>query len=343
MKALVLEKKGRISYRDIDIQETVGPDDVRIKIHSVGICGSDVHYYQFGKIGNFVVTEPMVLGHEASGTVIEVGPNVKDLKPGDQVCMEPGIPEPNSKAVMLGMYNLDPAVRFWATPPIHGCLRETVIHPAQFTFKLPDNVSYGEGAMAEPLSVGLQAVKKAGIKPGDTALVTGCGTIGLVTAMSALAGGCSRVIITDVIQEKLDIASKYDITPVNIKKQNIVDTVNELTDGWGVDIIFEASGNESAIVNIFSPLCPGGTVVFIGMPIQAVPVDIVAAQAKEAVIKTIFRYAHVYPRAIKLMQSGKVDVKPLITDTYKFEDGVAAFEYAANPRPTSVKVMIEME
>jgi D-xylulose reductase len=238
MKALVLEEKGKISYRDIDIQESVGPGDVFIKIHSVGICGSDVHYYQFGKIGNFVVTEPMVLGHEASGTVIEVGSSVKDLKPGDRVCMEPGIPEPDSKAVMMGMYNLDPAVRFWATPPIHGCLRETVVHPAQFVFKLPENVSYGEGAMAEPLSVGLQAVKKAGIKPGDTALVTGCGTIGLVTAMSALAGGCSRVIITDVIQEKLDIASGYGITPVNITKQNVVDTVNELTNGWGVDVIF---------------------------------------------------------------------------------------------------------
>ena len=343
MKALVLEEKGKISYRDIDIQESVGPGDVFIKIHSVGICGSDVHYYQFGKIGNFVVTGPMVLGHEASGTVIEVGSSVKDLKPGDRVCMEPGIPEPDSKAVMMGMYNLDPAVRFWATPPIHGCLRETVVHPAQFVFKLPENVSYGEGAMAEPLSVGLQAVKKAGIKPGDTALVTGCGTIGLVTAMSALAGGCSRVIITDVIQEKLDIASGYGITPVNITKQNVVDTVNELTNGWGVDVIFEASGNASAIANIFDPLCPGGTVVFIGMPVQPVPVDIVAAQAKEAVIKTIFRYAHVYPRAINLMSSGKIDVKQLITDTYKFKDGVAAFEYAANPRPTSVKIIIEME
>ncbi|HEY95494.1 MAG TPA: NAD(P)-dependent alcohol dehydrogenase [Dehalococcoidia bacterium] len=343
MKALVLEEAGKISLRDIDIQEMLGSDDVRIKIHSVGICGSDVHYYQFGKIGNFVVTEPMVLGHEASGIVMEVGSSVKDLKPGDRVCMEPGIPEPNSKAVMLGMYNLDPAVRFWATPPIHGCLRETVVHPARFVFKLPENVSYNEGAMAEPLSVGLQAVKKAGIKPGDTALVTGCGTIGLVTAMSALAGGCSKVIITDVIQEKLDIASEYGITPVNVTKQNVVDKVNELTGGWGVDIIFEASGNESAIANIFDPLCPSGTVVFIGMPVQPVPVDIVAAQAKEAVIKTIFRYAHVYPRALELMASGKIDVKPLITDIYKFEDGVKAFEYAANPRPTSVKVMIEME
>jgi D-xylulose reductase len=342
MKALVLEETGKISLRDIDIEESVGPNDVRIKIRSVGICGSDVHYYQFGRIGNFVVNEPMVLGHEASGTILEVGSNVKNLKRGDRVCIEPGIPESNSKAVMLGMYNLDPAVRFWATPPVHGCLRETVVHPAQFVFKLPQNVSYTEGAMVEPLSVGLHAVKKAGIKPGDIALVTGCGAIGLVTAMSALAGGCSKVIITDVVQEKLDIALKYDIIPLNITTENVVDTVNGLTGGWGVNVIFEASGSQAAIANIFESLCPGGTVVFIGMPVQPVPIDIVAAQAKEAVIKTIFRYAHVYPRALELMGSGRIDVKPLITDIYKFDDGVAAFEYAAKPRPTSVKVMVEL-
>jgi D-xylulose reductase len=343
MKALVLEEKNRISMRDIDIEESVGPDDVRIKIHTVGICGSDVHYYQYGKIGNFVVKEPMVLGHEASGTVIGTGSNVTRLKAGDRVCMEPGIPEPGSKAVMLGMYNLDPAVIFWATPPVHGCLRETVVHPAQFVYKLPENVSYAEGAMAEPLSVGLQAVSKAEIKPGDVALVSGCGTIGLVTAMAAMAGGCSRVIITDVNRDKLNVALKYGMVPVNVLEQDRNAVVNSLTDGWGVDVIFEASGSQAAIEGIFEPLCPGGKVVFIGMPVEPVPVDIVAAQAKEAVIKTVFRYAHVYPRAVALMDSGKIDVKPLITDRFKFEEGVKAFEYAADPRPSSVKIVIEME
>jgi D-xylulose reductase len=343
MKALVLEEKNRISMRDIDIEESVGPDDVQIKIHTVGICGSDVHYYQYGKIGNFVVKEPMVLGHEASGTVIGTGSNVTRLKAGDRVCMEPGIPEPGSKAVMLGMYNLDPAVIFWATPPVHGCLRETVVHPAQFVYKLPENVSYAEGAMAEPLSVGLQAVSKAEIKPGDVALVSGCGTIGLVTAMAAMAGGCSRVIITDVNRDKLNVALKYGMVPVNVLEQDRNAVVNSLTDGWGVDVIFEASGSQAAIEGIFEPLCPGGKVVFIGMPVEPVPVDIVAAQAKEAVIKTVFRYAHVYPRAVALMDSGKIDVKPLITDRFKFEDGVKAFEYAADPRPSSVKIVIEME
>jgi D-xylulose reductase len=342
MKALVLNEKNRLAILDMPFDELLGPDDVRIKLHTIGICGSDVHYYTHGKIGNFVVKEPMVLGHEASGTVIEVGKNVKSLKTGDRICMEPGVPDLRSRATMEGMYNLDPAVIFWATPPIHGCLRETVVHPAMFCFKLPDNVSFAEGALVEPLSVGLQAVKKANVRPGDVALITGCGTIGLLTGLAAIAGGCSKIIITDVIQPKLDLASSYGMIPVNIKKQSIMDVVNRETGNWGVDIIFEASGNEAAIAGIFQPLSPGGKVVFIGMPVNPVPVDIVAAQAKEAHMETVFRYANVYPRALSLLSSGKIDVKPLITDRFKFTDAIKAFDYAANPQPRSVKTIIEM-
>ena len=160
MEALVLEKKDLLALRDIDLDETLGPHDVRIALRTVGICGSDVHYYTHGAIGQFVVREPMVLGHEASGVVIEVGGEVSHLRVGDRVCMEPGIPDPNSKATLQGMYNLDPAVRFWATPPVHGILRPTVVHPAAFTFKLPDNVSYAEGAMVEPVAVGMTRRQK---------------------------------------------------------------------------------------------------------------------------------------------------------------------------------------
>src|SRR5215831_4554571 len=147
MKALVLEEKHKLSLRDFPIDDPLGPHDVHIALRSVGICGSDVHYYQHGATGPFVVREPMVLGHEAAGVVMEVGEQVTHLKAGDRVCMEPGIPDPNSRATRQGMYNLDPSVRFWATPPVHGCLRPTVVHPAAFTFKLPSNVSFAEGAM----------------------------------------------------------------------------------------------------------------------------------------------------------------------------------------------------
>ncbi len=341
MKALVLHEAGRLSIDDIEIEETLGPDDVRITVHTVGICGSDVHYYTHGRIGNFVVREPMVLGHEASGTVVETGKNVTGLKPGDRVCMEPGVPDLKSKATLLGIYNLDPAVRFWATPPIHGCLRETVVHPAMFTFKLPDNVGYDEGALMEPLSVGLQAATKAHVKPGDTAVVTGCGTIGLVTALAARAAGCGTVFVSDTIGPKLKLAADYGLRPVDLTKEDLVEVVMDATGGWGADIVFEASGNERAVAGVFGPLCPGGTVVFIGMPVEPVALDIVAAQAKEARMETVFRYAHRYPRAIALVASGAIDVKPLVTDRYAFADSVAAFEYAARPEPRTVKTVIE--
>jgi len=147
VEALVLERAGELNLRDIALDEPLGPHDVRIALRTVGVCGSDVHYYLHGRIGSFVVREPMILGHEASGEVVEVGSEVTRLRVGDRVCMEPGIPDPNSRATRLGIYNLDPAVRFWATPPVHGVLRPTVVHPEAFTFKLPDNVSYAEGAM----------------------------------------------------------------------------------------------------------------------------------------------------------------------------------------------------
>jgi D-xylulose reductase len=176
MKALVLEKKGDLHLRNIEVPDSPGPDDVKIAVHTVGVCGSDVEYYTHGAIGPFVVKEPMILGHEASGTVIETGGNVTGLKPGDRVCMEPGVPDPMSKPSLRGMYNLDPSVVFWATPPVHGVTRPTVVHPAAFTFKLPDEVSYGEAAMVEPLAVGMHAATKAKIKPGDIGVVIGAGT-----------------------------------------------------------------------------------------------------------------------------------------------------------------------
>jgi D-xylulose reductase len=285
----------------------------------------------------------MILGHEASGVVIETGSEVRHLMRGDRVCMEPGIPDANSRATQLGIYNLDPAVRFWATPPVHGCLRPTVVHPAAFTFKLPDNVSFAEGAMVEPLAVGMQGAKKAHIHAGDVAVVLGAGPIGMVTALAALAGGCSRVFITDVHGPKLALAAKYSgITPVNVREQDLNQLVRKATDGWGADIVFDASGNERALQGMFEPLCPGGCVILIGIPGAPIPFDIPAAQAKEARVEAVFRYAHVFPRALALMAAGIIDVKPLITDRFGFNDSVAAFQFAANMPPSSVKVQIDL-
>jgi D-xylulose reductase len=344
MKALVLEEKLRLSIRDIELPLVVGPRDVRIRIGRVGICGSDVHYYTHGSIGPFVVNAPMVLGHEAAGVVVEVGSEVRDFKTGDRVCMEPGIPDMSSRASREGHYNLDPAVRFWATPPIHGCLTGEVVHPAAFTFKLPDHVSLAEGAMVEPFAVGMHAATKAQIKPGATAVVIGAGTIGIMVALAAQAAGAGQVIVSDLSTEKLAIAGKYPgITPFDIRTGSLAAHVAELTAGWGADVIFEASGSPKAFDGIFNMLAPAGTLVLIGMPPAAIAFDVVAAQAKEARIETIFRYANVYSKAVALLASGKVDLKPLISASFAFNESIRAFERAAEGRPADIKLQIVVE
>lgn len=344
-KALVLEKARQLSLREIELDGELKPTDVRVRVHTVGICGSDVHYYTHGRIGPFVVQAPMVLGHEASGTVTEVGSQVRALAVGDRVCMEPGIPDFTSRATLLGVYNLDPKVAFWATPPVHGCLTPEVVHPAAFTFRLPDNVSFAEAAMVEPLAVGMQAAVKAKIRPGDVCVVTGAGPIGILVALAALAGGASTVIITDPVQDKLDAAARYDgIVPVNVGRASLRETVDEICGrDWGADVVFEASGAPAAIPGALEAVRPAGALVLVGMPIDPVPFDIVAAQAKEVRIETVFRYANVYDRAIKLIASGHIDLKPLISATYPFNRSIEAFERAAEGRPSDIKLQIAME
>ena len=348
MKSLVLEKKGEISLRDfpaIDkLESSLGPLDIRIKLHTVGVCGSDVHYYTHGRIGPFVVNEPMILGHEASGTVIETGSLVSSLEIGDRVCMEPGIPDANSRATQIGMYNIDPNVRFWATPPIHGILRPTCVHPEAFTFKIPDNISFAEAAMVEPLAVGVHAATKARIKPGDIALVMGAGPIGLVTALSAIASGCSRVFISDLADEKLEIARSMNsaISPINSRTTDLKTSILKETDGWGADIVFEATGSADAAETVFQALSPGGCVVLIGGQSDPISFDVGAAMVREARVESIFRYAHVFPRCIRMLSSGLINVKPLITKKYIFDDSVEAFNVAADARPENIKIQIEI-
>ncbi|HHT8831562.1 TPA: NAD(P)-dependent alcohol dehydrogenase [Burkholderia cenocepacia] len=344
MKALVLERTRELALRDIDLPQAVGPGDVRIKVHTVGVCGSDVHYYVHGGIGPFRVDAPMVLGHEASGTVVETGAGVTHLRVGDRVCMEPGVPRLDSPATLRGLYNLDPDVRFWATPPIHGCLTPFVVHPAAFTYRLPDNVSFAEGAIVEPLSIGLQAAKKAAMKPGDLAVVIGAGTIGAMTALAALAGGAARVILADVVPDKLALfAGNPAVTTVDVRTRSLADAVAEASGGWGADVVFEASGSTNAYAGLVDLMCPGGCAVLIGMPVAPVPLDVVALQAKEGRIESVFRYANIFPRALALIASGAIDVKPFISRTFPFSEGVRAFEEAASGHPRDIKIQIEMD
>jgi len=344
MRALVLEQKGVLSLRDVDIPLEVGPDELKIAIHTVGICGSDVHYYTHGRIGPFVVEAPMILGHEASGIVVEVGASVRGFAPGDRVCMEPGVPDLASRATRLGIYNVDPAVRFWATPPVHGILAPFAVHAAAFTFKLPDNVSFAEGAMVEPFAIGMQAAARARIVPGDVAAVIGSGPIGIMVALAALAGGCSKVFVSDLSPHKLAIAGQYPgVVPVDITKETLAAVIARETGGWGVDIVFEASGSPRAYDGIVDLVRSGGALVLIGLPVETVRFDVPAAISKEIRIETVFRYANIFDRALAVIASGKIDLKPLISATYDFEQSIEAFERAASACPRDVKLQIKMQ
>ncbi len=343
MKALVLEEKMKLSLRDFPIEEKMGPHDVKIQIKACGICGSDVHYYEEGAIGEFIVTDPMILGHEAAGIIVEKGSEVTNVDIGDLVCMEPGIPNMQAPEVLEGNYHLDPDIVFWATPPVHGCLREYVVHPARFCFKLPESMTPAEGAMMEPLATGIEAAKKAQIKPGDTALVVGCGTIGIMTAIAALAGGCSKVFVSDIKQEKLDIAGSYDnIIPVNTAKTDLTEFIMDQTNGKGADIVFEASGSPHVYPDFFRSAKRGATVVLVGMMNGTVEMDISYILVRGLKIETLFRYTNTFDRAVALVNAGKIDVKPLISKTFAFEDSVAAYEYALEGHPDTIKVMIEL-
>jgi D-xylulose reductase len=344
MQALVLKEKNKLAIEDFQAEEFLGPDDVRIGIKDVGICGSDVHYFLHGNIGDFVVRKPMVLGHEASGEILEVGSGVRHLKVGDRVCMEPGIPTPGSPSTLAGHYNLDPDVRFWATPPYHGCMRETVIHPAAFTFKLPDEVSLEEGALVEPLAIGVYSANTAAIQPGDVALVFGSGTIGIVTALAALASGCSKVLLADIKERKLEIVRQNfseNIVCVNSAQESLEAAVFAMAPE-GVDIVFEASGSPAVIGSFIRYLRPNGRAVMIGMPAAPAPYDVVAAQVKEIRMMHIFRYRNMYPRTIKLIASGTLKVKPLITHHFRFQDALRAFDFAAGMPDDAIKIMVNM-
>jgi D-xylulose reductase len=345
MKALVLESRMNLSLRDFPIQEEMGPTDVKIKIKACGICGSDVHFYRDGAKSMDGTEQPMILGHEASGIIIGKGEKVKNLEVGDLVCMEPGIPRQWSQQVLEGNYNLDPEVVFWATPPVHGCLRETVVHPAQFCYKLPDGLSAAEGAMIEPLAIGIEAAKKAEIKPGDIGLVIGCGTIGVMCAISALAGGCSKVFITDIMQEKLEIAASYDknIIPINTTKVNLVDFIKKETGGRGCDVLFEASGNPKVYPEFLFCAKRGAVAVLVGMTMEPISVPVFLLQGLGIRLEGIFRYVNCYDRAINLVKSGKINVNRFINRIFSFDEAIKAYEFAAEGHPDVVKVMIELD
>ena len=264
MKAAFLYKPGDVRIEKIDIPK-IETDDVLIKIKAVGICGSDIHYFKHGNIGDCIVKEPLILGHEAAGEIVEVGENAKNWKVGDRVTIEPGVPCRKCNFCREGRYNLCKDVIFMATPPINGAFTEYIAYPEDFLFRLPDNLSYEEGAMMEPLSVGVYSAKRGNVEPGKTVAILGMGTIGLVTLQAARAFGASKIIVTDIEQSRLDFAKELGADyALNAREDiNILNKISNFAQN-GVDVTIETAGEATTCQQCISIVKKGGTVVLVG-------------------------------------------------------------------------------
>ncbi len=312
-----------------------GPREVLIEIKAVGVCGSDVHYYEHGRIGSYVVRQPLILGHEASGIIVDVGEGVNKGRVGERVAIEPGIPDGVCEQCRSGRYNLCPNVRFFGTPPIDGAFTNYVTIPESFAYKLPDQMSDEEGALIEPLSVGLWACRKAMLRGADHVLITGAGPVGVLALKVALALGATQITMTDVSPQRLEMGRKLGATrTVNVAETPLTNV------GVEADVLIECSGNQKALMDGIRSLRPAGKAVAVGMsPGEEVSVPMSFLQNREITLTGTFRYANTYADAIALVATGRIDLKPIITGHYTLEETEQALQATKND-PANIKSVV---
>lgn len=333
----------KIELRDSEMPR-MAPDEVLVEVKHVGICGSDVMFYEDPSVGGRLDTPlPVVLGHESAGVVVEVGAQVTGLAPGDRVALEPGVPCGKCRWCLSGKYNLCPQVNFMACAPWErAALSRYITHPAAFSFKLPDNVSTLEGALVEPLAVGLHAASRAGAGLGQTAVILGSGCIGLMTLLACRSMGVSRVVMADLFDNRLETAASLgaDLT-VNSGKEDLTRRVLEFTGGLGADLVFETAG--SPVTTALTPglVMRGGRIVLVGNIHEKVSFDFFALNSKEVDVLSVFRYRNLYPVAIQAIAAGSIPVAKVATNFFPFEEAAKAFDVAKNQKQTALKVVVE--
>lgn len=345
--SVVLEKVGVIKFENRPVPKITDPNYVKIAITNTGLCGSDVHYYETGCCGSFKVEKPMVLGHESSGIIVEIGRNVKNLKIGDRVACEPGIPSRLSYEYKSGNYNLCPKMKFAATPPYDGTLCRYYLLPQDFCIKLPNHVSLEEGALVEPLSVAVHANRLIDVKFGDSIIVFGAGPIGLLCAGVAKAFGCDKILIVDIIDKKLNFALNHGLAThsFNSKGKAFDELLNYIKTIWKNNDLptcgIDATGNKFCINMCLRSLSKKGRFVQVGMGSSTIDMfPISAIQENELTIKGSFRYSvDDYKYAVQLLNDKKINVKPLITHRFKFDQAIEAYEFSKKGK--SIKIMIE--
>lgn len=340
MKSAVMHEVGHFTIENREIP-TIGDLDALVQVNYVGVCGSDMALFQYGYIGQSHVDGDIVLGHEASGTVVQTGEHVANLKVGDRVAMEPGVPCRACDLCNRGLYNLCPDVYFWASLPVtEGALQEFVRHPAEFCHVLPANVSLLEGALIEPMAVSVHAVERSGAAIGQTAVILGAGAIGLLTLLTLRAAGVRNVVVIDLVANRLELAEAFGAVVIDASESLAVDEVRARF-GLGPDLVFETAGNEVSMDQAIQLARPGGTIVFVGYTKSGrADLNVNLLVDKELSIRTVFRYRHVYPKAIELVASGAVPVREIVSAIYSFDDAQKGMEDAIHNKSRVTKSVI---
>lgn len=333
MRAAVLTQPETIVVEDRPTP-VPGPDQVLVRVSSVGICGSDVHYYQHGRIGDFVVKDPIILGHEAAGTIEAVGANVTRVQPGQRVAIEPGVPDFTCAECRAGRYNLCPQVEFYATPPFDGAFAELVLAHSAFVYPVPDAVSDDAAALIEPLSVGIWANRKAAVDPSATVLITGAGPIGLVNLQVARARGAGTVYVSDVNEHRLAAAAELGGIPINVGAEPLTAQLSSAP-----TVVLECSGVPEVVGEAIRALAPAGRAVLIGMGGDEISLPVSAIQNRELSITGVFRYANTWPEAISLIMSGAVDLDRLVTGYFDLDHAADAL-LAGQQDPQAIKSVV---
>lgn len=343
--AAVLHGPLDVRFEKLPVPE-LGQNEVLLSMGSVGICGSDIKYWMTGKCGRFSVDSPMVMGHEAAGTVVRIGAGVKNLKEGDRVAVEPGVPCRTCYLCKTGRYNLCKDVFFCATPPDNGNMCKFYKHPADFCYKLPDHVSLDEGAMLEPLAVAVYSCKRGQVGPGSYVLICGAGPVGILAMMVAKQMGASAILLTDISEHRLSVAKSLGadhVIKVSTNDPKKLANQIEATMGRQPDVSIECSAVDFSFRTAIYATYPGGNIVMVGRGSFDVTIPYTVAATKEVDIKGIFRYANCYPAALDFVSSGAVNVKPLITHHFPLHEAVEAFETAKSPSSNAMKVMIHCD
>jgi D-xylulose reductase len=354
---LVLNKVDDISFEK-ESKPSIDDDyDVIVQVKKTGICASDIHYYAHGRIGDFVVHSPMVLGHESAGTVVEVGSKVTNVRIGDNVAIEPGVPSRLSDEYKAGKYNLCPCMVFAATPAEEGkpnpqgTLCKYFKSPQDFLVKLPSHVSLEMGALTEPLTVGVHANRRAGTTFGDNVLVFGAGPVGLLNAIVAKAFGAKNVMIVDIFDNKLAMAKQIGAAnyTFNSKTDGDYKKLIEKFDGIQPNVILECTGAQACIAMAINAGKVGATIVQVGNATGDVTIPITQMSTKEMQILGTFRYGYNdYKTAVDILdenykngkENARFDFEALITHRFKWEDAIKAYDLSRSGQG-SVKVMID--